>query len=47
MERHLIRIPDLIQKKRDKDELEPGEIRFFIEELVKGSIEPVQLGKFK
>lgn len=47
MEGHgTIRIPDLIQKKRDKQELDPEEIRFFIEEMVKGCIEQVQLGKF-
>lgn len=45
MEHHTIRIPDVIQKKRDKYELEPEEIRFFIGEMVKGCIEPVQLGK--
>lgn len=42
--RGTIRIPDLIQKKRDKQELDPEEIRFFIEEMVKGCIEQVQLG---
>jgi thymidine phosphorylase len=47
MERQTIRIPDVIQKKRDKCELEPEEIRFFIREMVKGCIEPVQLGKFQ
>lgn len=46
MERNIIRIPDLIQKKRDKHELDPDEIRFFIAEMVKGCIEQVQLGKF-
>lgn len=45
MERQSIRIPDVIQKKRDKYELEPEEIKFFIDEMVKGCIEPVQLGK--
>ena len=45
MERHAIRIPDVIQKKRDNHELDPEEIRFFIQEMVKGCIEPVQLGK--
>lgn len=45
MDRSSIRIPDLIEKKRDKKELESEEIRFFIEEMVKGCIEPVQLGK--
>lgn len=40
-----IRIPDLIQKKRDKNELEPDEIRYFIGEMVKGCIEQAQLGK--
>ncbi|XP_046652473.1 thymidine phosphorylase-like [Daphnia pulicaria] len=44
MERQSIRIPDVIQKKRDKYELEPEEIKFFIDEMVKGCIEPVQLG---
>lgn len=44
-DRTIFRIPDLIQKKRDKNELEPNEIRFFIEEMVKGCIEQVQLGK--
>lgn len=43
MER-IIRIPDLIQKKRDKNELEPEEIRYFIGEMVKGCIEQAQLG---
>lgn len=45
MEHTVIRIPDLIQKKRDKNELEPDEIRFFVTEMVKGGIEQVQLGK--
>lgn len=42
----VVRIPDLIQKKRDNCELSPKEIRWFICELVQGRIEQVQLGKF-
>lgn len=40
-----IRMPDLIQKKRDNHELSPKEIRSFIAQLVQGRIEQVQLGK--
>ena len=40
-----IRIPDLIQKKRDNYELSPKEIRWFVAQLVQGRIEQVQLGK--
>ena len=41
-----MRIPDLIQKKRDNKELEDEEIRFFIRELVEGRLEDAQLGDF-
>lgn len=39
-----IRVPDLIQKKRDNYELSPKEIRSFVAQLVQGRIEQVQLG---
>jgi len=39
-----IRIPDLIQKKRDHKELSSHEIEFFIKEMVQGRLEDSQLG---
>ena len=40
-----MRIADLIIKKRDGHELTDEEIRFFIDELVKGHVEGSQVGK--
>ena len=40
-----IRIPDLIQKKRDHKELSSHEIDFFVKEMVQGRLEDSQLGK--
>jgi Glycosyl transferase family, helical bundle domain len=40
-----IRIPDLIQKKRDNHPLEDEEVRFFVRRLVDGTLEGCQLGE--
>jgi len=40
-----VRIPDLIQKKRDRKELDRNEIDFFVKEMVQGRLEDSQLGK--
>lgn len=40
-----MRIADLIVKKRDGYELTDEEVRFFIDELVKGRVEGSQIGK--
>lgn len=39
-----VRIPDLIQKKRDHKELASHEIDFFVNEMVQGRLEDSQLG---
>lgn len=41
-----MRIPDLIEKKRDGGALEDDEIRYFIDQLVIGTLEHSQLGRF-
>lgn len=45
IQRGKMRIADLIIKKRDGHELTDDEIRFFVDELVKGRVEGSQVGK--
>ena len=39
------RIADIIMKKRDRHDLSPDEIEFFVECVVKETIQDAQLGK--